>query len=313
MLVIAAKWWAWHGAEGWGPRLVVPSIPLLAAIAAPAIAAWPNPARQAFIAISIAANVLPLIQHPTPIATLVNSSTWPTVDAQTAAHVADYARIGNRVAPDGVLATIPQASPWIVYPWFIRTTWSAPDPAALANPPWLAARGDIRPELNPLPAVFHIISPRSLRFLGRGFRPDERQPQYAAVYDEAMLDQIARAQQLGRGNEALQLAKKLHDIAPSADSAVMVMESYRILGNQSAAQYFLGDLPVTMRSDPRFNLIIALFQRERGDEQSARRFLEDAASKLPGTPAAAALSQPMAQWPRSLAEMTEQPVTTVAQ
>jgi tetratricopeptide (TPR) repeat protein len=161
--------------------------------------------------------------------------------------------------------------------------------------------------------VFHIISPRRIRFLGRGLWPDENQPRYAAVYDEALLDQIVRAQQLGRGNEALQLAKKLYELAPSADSAVLIRASYRIAGNQSAAQYFLGDLPLTMRSDPRFNLVIALFQRDRGDEQSARRFLEDAASKLPGTPAAAAVSKPMAQWPRSLAEMTEERVGTVAQ
>jgi hypothetical protein len=312
MLVIAAKWWAWHGAEGWGPRLLVPAIPLLAAIAAPAIASWPNVARNAFIAVSIAANVLPLLQHPTPIATLVNSSTWPQVDPQGAARVADYARIGNRVAPDGVLATVPQASPWLVYPWFMRTTWSGVTAQALARAPWLAQRADIQPQVEPLPAVFHVISPRQWRFLGRGFFPDENQPRYAAVYDEGMLDQIVRAQQLGRGKEALELAKKLHDVAPSADSAVMVMESYRILGMQSAAQYFLGDLPRAMRTDPRFNLIIALFQRERGDEESARRYLEDAASKLPGTPAAAALSKPMAQWPQSLAEMTEALVETVA-
>jgi len=308
LLFIAAKWWAWHGAEGWGPRLLVPAVPLLAAIAAPLIATWRTGIQYAFIALSIAANALPLLQHPTPIATLVNSSTWPVVDSKAAARVADYARLGNRVAPDGVLATIPQASPWIVYPWFIRTTWGAVEPAELAAPPWLERRPDIRPEVAPLPAVFRVISPRQWRFLGRGFFPDELQPRYAAVYDEALLDQIARAHQLGRGNEALELARKLDSLAAGADSAVMVMESYRILGMQTAAQYYLGDLPRERRGDPRMNLVIALFEREKGNEESARRFLEDAARSLPGTPAAVAVSRPMSEWPKSLADMTAAPV-----
>ncbi len=308
LLLIAAKWWAWHGAEGWGPRLLVPAVPLLAAVAAPLIATWRTPLQYAFIAISIAANALPLLQHPTPIATLVNSSTWPVVDKNTAARVADYARLGDRVAPDGVLATIPAASPWVVYPWFIRTTWGAVTPRELAMPPWIQRRPDVRPEVEPLPAVFRVISPRQWRFLGRGFFPDELQPRYAAVYDEALLDQIARAHQLGRGNEALELARKLHSVAPGPDSAVMIMESYRVLGMQTAAQYYLGDLPREWRADPRMNLIIALFERDKGNEESARRFLENAAGSLPGTPAAVAVSRPMSEWPKSLAEMTAAPV-----
>jgi len=317
LLVIAAKWWAWHGAEGWGPRLLVPAVPLLAAIAAPPLASWRPALRWTFLGVSIAANALPLLQHPTPIATLVNSSTWPVVDRATVAQVADYAKMRDvagreRVSPDGVLATIAQASPWRVYPWFIGATWGDPDARKLATPPWLAIRPDIRPDLDPLPAAFQIISPRQWRFLGRGFFPAEAQARYAAVYDEALLDQIVRAQQLGRGTEALQLARKLDELAPGADSAVMIMESYRILGMQPSAQEYLGGLPLERRADPRMNLIIALFERTRGNEPSARRFLEDAARSLPGTPAAAAVSQPMADWPGSLAEMTETQVTTVA-
>jgi hypothetical protein len=312
LLVIAAKWWAWHGAEGWGPRLLVPAVPLLAAVAAPFITSWPAVARHGFVALSIAANVLPLIQHPTPVATLVNSSTWPVVDEATASRIADYARMGNRVAPDGVLATIPAASAFVVFPWFIRTTWSAPDPAALANPPWIARRPDIRPEVSPLPAVFTIISPRQWRFLGRGFAANELQPRYAAVYDEALLDQVIRAQQLGDGRESLRLAQRLDELAPSADSAVMVMESYRLLGRQPAAQDYLGSLPRDRRADPRMNVVIALFEREKGNEESARRFLAEAARQLPGTPAAVAVGRPMETWPRSLAGMTEKPVEAVA-
>ena len=317
LLLIAAKWWAWHGAEGWGPRLLVPAVPLLAAISAPLIGTWRPAVRQAFIALSIAANVLPLLQHPTPVATLVNSCTWPMVDHSTAARVADYARLRDpagreRVSPDGVLATIPEASPWRVYPWFIGATWNTARAANLASPPWLSRRPDVRPELDPLPAVFQVISPRQWRFLGRGLFPDARQPRYAAVYDEALLDQVVHAQQLGRGSEALRLARKLDELAPAADSAVMIMESYRLLGMQAAAQEYLSGLAIERRADPRMNVIIALFERDRGNEESARRFLADAARSLPGTPAAIAVSQPIDRWPRSLTAMTETAVSGVA-
>src|SRR6185503_9066972 len=128
------------------------------------------------------------------------------------------------------LATVPKASPWLVYPWFIRTTAGSVSSSALSQPPWIEARPDVKPEVDPLPAVFRIISPRQWRFLGRGFWPDAMQRDYAAVYDEGLLDQIVRAHHLGRGREALDLAKRLESIAPGRDAAVMVMESYRILG-----------------------------------------------------------------------------------
>ena len=35
LLVSTAAWWSWDGTAGWGPRLLVPLVPLLAAISAP--------------------------------------------------------------------------------------------------------------------------------------------------------------------------------------------------------------------------------------------------------------------------------------
>jgi hypothetical protein len=307
LLAIASKWWAWHGAEGWGPRLLVPAVPLLAAVAAPLIGTWRQVARRAFIGVSVAANVLPLLQHPTPIATMINTCSWPVVDEKTASRIADYARIGNRVAPDGVLATVPTASPWLAYPWFMRSTWSS---LHMTDPPWIARRPDIRPQLQPPPAVLEIVNPWSWRVLGRGFFPGERQAAYAAVYDEALLDQTIRAQQLGKRREALDLARKLESVAPTADSAVMIMESYRILGMMPAAQAYLSDVAVERRSDPRVNVVIALFERDRGNEASARRFLEDAARTY--APAALLLQKPIAAWPKTLVEVTEARVEGVA-
>ena len=67
MVAIAAPYWGWHGMEGWGPRLIVPSVALLAPLAAVSLSRWPARWLWAFLALSVVLNLAPLIQHPTPV------------------------------------------------------------------------------------------------------------------------------------------------------------------------------------------------------------------------------------------------------
>ena len=83
--LLAAPWWAWHGVDGWGPRLLVPGIPLLAAIAAALeIERWRSGWRAALVTVSILLNVPPLLQHPTPVVRYTWACAWPAVDASSA-------------------------------------------------------------------------------------------------------------------------------------------------------------------------------------------------------------------------------------
>ena len=317
LLLLAAAYWGWHGNEGWGPRLVLPAIPLLAPLAAVTLERWGRPVLVAVVALCFLVNVPPLLQHPTPVSTYITNLEWPHARSAADLHgIPAYARQGDRLSPDLVLAKVPQASPFRVFPWFARATWATPEESArrLENPPWAAARPDLLPQ--------HDITPRLARYLtreprwnfwGRGFFPTADDVAYRAIYTEGLTDQVIRLQQQLRAREAMELAGKLHNLHPSGESIALVLESYRLLGETYAARTFLGNQPAELRRDPRINVVLALFERDAGNEAVARRFLENAAAGLPGAPIQRAVTQPMSAWPRDLFEMTAIPVGKVEQ
>ena len=91
LLLLAAPWWAWHGVDGWGPRLLIPGVPLLAVSAAIGMERWRRPMWAALIGVCLIANLPPLFQHPTPVVRYVWASSWPAVDRETAARVPPFA------------------------------------------------------------------------------------------------------------------------------------------------------------------------------------------------------------------------------
>ena len=314
LLALAAAYWGWHGNEGWGPRLIVPALPLLAPLAAVQLERWGRIATVAVVSICFLANVPPLIQHPTPVSTYVTNLQWPVAGPKELHGVPSYARDGDRISPDLALAKVPQATPFVVYPWFARATWSAPDVSAriLQSPPWREVRSDLIPRHAMTPEVARYLTrePR-WNFWGRGFAPSPDDAAYRAVYLEGLADQVVRLQQQERGADALRLAQKLHRLRPGGESIALMLESYRLLRNTFAAKAFLGSQPPHLRVDPRVNVVLALFERDAGNEQGARAFLENAAPLLPGAPIQGAVAAPMNQWPRDLFGMTALPVGQV--
>jgi hypothetical protein len=314
LLALAAAYWGWHGNEGWGPRLVLPAIPLLAPLAAVQVERWGSAVAAALVSICLIPNLPPLLQHPTPLSTYVTNLAWPRVAEQELYGIPAYARENDRISPDLVLAKVPQASPFIVYPWFARATWSAPEKSAslLENPPWRAARPDLLPrhDITPALARYFTREPR-WNFWGRGFSPSPEDVAYRAVYLEGLGDQIVRMHQQRRTAEALELASRLHRLRPSGESIALMLESYRLGRNTGAAKAFLASQPTQLRSDPRINVVLALFEMDAGNESSARAFLENAATALPDAPIQRAVWQPMKEWPRDLFSMTVRPVGQV--
>lgn len=314
LLLLAAAYWGWHGNEGWGPRLVLPAIPLLAPLAAVQVERWGKAATVALVSLCFLVNLPPLIQHPTPLSTYVTNLEWPRVGADALYGIPSYARQGDHISPDLALAKVPQASPFVVFPWFMRATWSAPEESArlLKNPPWLNARPDLTPqhEMTPALARYFTREPR-WNFLGRGFEPSPEDVAYRAVYTEGLADQIVKMHQQRRAEDALALAQKLHRLRPDGESIALMLESYRLRGNTDAAKAFLRPQPPHLRSDPRVNVVLALFERDAGNEQNARAFLENAAASLPGAPIQDAVLRPMEEWPRDLFSMIARPVGQV--
>jgi hypothetical protein len=309
LLMLASAWWAWHGLWGWGPRLLVPAIPVLAASAAVLLDRWPRPALVSLVALSVVLNAPGLWQNAAPVTMFASSCDWPVADASFGQSLAFYARRTDpegrvHVAPDQVLETVPQASPFLVYPWFARTTGREDRPEIarrLQSPPWIEARPDIRCGQNQGPDFVARLKRRpGWPAWGRGFSPDPSAPGFPGVYDEGLLDQVIRAEQLGRPEQALELARKLGRLAPGGDADAHIMESLRLLGRRNEAAEYLGSLPTDRRSEPRINLVLALFERDAGNEQLAQQFLASVASSFPGTPAVRAVSAPLATWPRDL-------------
>jgi hypothetical protein len=264
------------------------------------------------IAVSILLNAPGSWQNAAPVTMFASSCEWPEGDTAFAQSLAAYARrtdgdVRYRVAPDQVLETIPQASPFVVYPWFAMAT-SGDDQQEmtrrLQSPPWIEARPDIRCGENLSPDfVSRLKRRRGWPVWGRGFSPDPSSPGFPGVYDEGLLDQVVRAEQLGRAEQALELARKLGALAPGGDADTHILESLRLLGRRSEAAEYLSSLPEARRSEPRINLVLALFERDAGNEQLARQLLSSVVGSLPGTPAARALSTPLQAWPRDLNAM----------
>ncbi len=319
LTALAASWWAWHGVWGWGPRLIVPAVPLLAAGAAVVVAPWRPLARAGLVTLSVVVALPGLLQHAVPITNYVTSLTWPKTSAAVAQSLAGYAWERDAhgtylVSPDHVLATVPQASAFVVFPWFLHAVWAGdPQQAAsrLATPPWSDVRPDIVPRVSPLTPgqVQDITGFARWRFWGRGFVPSAEDAQYAAVYDEALADQIYRLQQERDGPGALRLALKLVQLAPGGGNDALVLESYRISGNRAGAADYLAALSRERRAAPAINVVLSLFERDASHPDQARAFLASVADRYaPDSPLQEALNQPIDKWPPNLLAMLTKPV-----
>src|SRR5207244_12982342 len=101
---------------------------------------------------------LPPVQHPTPVDIYVYNCRPSRIDPGT---VKQYPAFGVShdatgapvVRPANVLAKVPQASPFVVTPWFLSTSLVS-DPAEkgrrLDRPPWAGVRPDLVPTDTPI-------------------------------------------------------------------------------------------------------------------------------------------------------------------
>jgi hypothetical protein len=314
-LVLVAQWataagyWGWHGMEGWGPRLIVSSIPLLAAFAvlAPVTRGW----LVGLTLVCAAANVMPLLQHPTPVATYVMNLPWPEISPKARARFPYYATGQTAtgaptVVPFEVLDVLPTANPWRVYAWFRRAS-TLDDRAlsdALRTPPWSADRRDLTLTMGWPAAVARQVVPHPrVGFLGRSLTGTGGP--YATVYLDALLDQVVRANQLGRLDLALALSARRLQLAPDGEAVAWHLESLRRIGRASDAEALLRSLPAATRSHPLINVVLALFDRDAGEDQRARMLLRSVADRFPGTPVVRALTEPLDRWPSTLDRLTQ--------
>ena len=316
MIAIAAPYWGWHGMEGWGPRLIIPSIALLAPLAAAWLGRWPGRFVWVFVAVSAVLNLAPLVQHPTPVATYIMNCRWPLIPLErTVRDYPFYARSENAeglptVVPFEVLEREPRASSFLVYPWFFAATRTTGNELVtrLGSPPWFKARSDIVPERALLrsPLIRELAPHHRLGFLGRSLWA-ARYGDYTAVYDDGLRDQVTWAHQLHETDRAVELARKLVRLVPDGESDALLLESFRLAGWRPQAQTYLRSLPRSRRENPKINVVLALFERDAGNDRGARALLDTVVEHFGGAPAQTALRQPLSAWPADLHDMTTVP------
>lgn len=313
LLVTAASWWAWHGAGGWGPRLLVPAVPLLAPWAALATEGLAGRPRRLVAGLSIALNLPALLVHPSLVDTYVANARRPALTRELEREVPAIAIEPNdeglpSVPPDQVLATVPAASPHVVTPWYFAASLAGtPEAVAarLARPPWYDRRPDLGPRLVPFPAELAAILAPSPRwgFLGRSFFHGVADPSCGSVYLQALAEQVLRAHETGRLDEGLALAGELLSLRPGEEGDALFVESLRLLGRLETADSYLRSLSRDREATPSVLAVRALLARDRGDPGRASRFAEAAAPWFAGSPLAAAAAGP-GSWPRTYAAFT---------
>jgi hypothetical protein len=305
LVAMAAPWWAWHGVAGWGPRLVVPGIPLVAALAACAVERWRPSRGRLLVAASLALNALPLLQSSVPVAVYMTKLGTVEVSQAVARRYTGFtqpaeAGTGRLVPGVFVINEVPLASDHVSHGWLLRVR-SARDAREralrLEAPPWRSVRPDLRSVAAPFTPRFTaaVAPPLGVGFLGRSVVGGE-DPAGGDAYVLALANQVLRAQQQRKLDRALRLSNRLFALNPRGESAALVAETYRLLGRHETLRAFLDSLPRDVRGTPPVFAVLALAARDVGETQAARAYLERAAGL--GMPAVEeALSKGPSEWP----------------
>ncbi len=308
LLVVAAGYWGWHGMEGWGPRLVIAAIPLMAPFAALAANRLGTRWLWTLVTFCLVSNLPPLLQHPTPVATYIVNLPWPEIPPESAERYPFYARGTSAdgkptVVPFEVLERQAAANPWRLYLWMWNASKTSDSQLAraLADPPWATALPELVPT-RPWPgSVARQVAPRpDGAWLGHSLLGGASPKPATAVYLDGLLDQVIRALQLGRVDEAVRLARKRRALSEDPEADAWFLESLRLAGRIDELKGAVDDMTAERRGAPIVHLVLALTDRDLGDNQRARETLAPAGRLFPGTPAERAASQSPSEWPADL-------------
>ncbi len=314
LLVTTAAWWSWDGTSGWGPRLLVPLVSLLAGLAVVGSQTMPPLAFRVLFGIGICVNAIGVLQpdgasawyyatlKPRPLS-FAERSAFPAF-----AYEADPATSGVALIPIHDAAMHAGLSPLKVNAWLLKTRLAGGDvSAALAHPPW---RTDVpgqevaAPPERVIPASALVFLTSSFRWphLGMSLTRRADQPDTVLAFIDCLYDQALRAQDLRRADRAIEFSEELYRRVPSPQTITALAEAYRLAGRRETFLDFVRSLPPALRSAPDFGMVLALAARDSGNETLAREIL-GRVLRLGARPEYARLtSLPLAKWPATLRE-----------
>lgn len=144
LLLLHAKWWAWHGDFAWGPRFLAPAAPFLAlpaGAALAALAAWAAGWRRRLAGAGVAA-LLTVSVGVQVLGVAIDAGHYIEYISTVVRPLGGYYHAGDWPIRDDGLALhfIPEFSPLAAHAWLLGCL-VAPDPqtraARFAQPPWL--------------------------------------------------------------------------------------------------------------------------------------------------------------------------------
>ncbi len=323
LLGLYARWWAWDGCSGWGPRFLVPAVPLLAAAAG--VAAASGALRllgAALLVLGVGVNLLGVLHAEAASFFYVSSTGFAPVSR---ALYEEYP-LSFRPPPsrDGVYwlpryvpaASDPGFSSLRLHPFLLGARLADLDVEArrerILGPPWIAAHPDAVPKLPPpsssittqTPLAHYLTRPFRWPHLFMSFSRPRGEPPgaYHPAWFAGLADQTLRNLDIGRPDRAARLADTLFSLSPSGYTAALRLEALRLSGQEEAARAFLLDLPDRAQKAPVLLLVQALRARDRGLDGLASSLLAEAAQGIRTPVVRASLGRPPAEWPRSLRE-----------
>ena len=320
-LVLYGKWWAWDGSGGWGPRLLVPLVPLLSAAAGVAATTpFLRAAAIGLLALGLGVNALGTFQVESATFFYVSSTGFARVsralyEEYPPAFRPPPDRDGAFFLPRYVPAASDAAfSDLCVHPFLLSARLADLGDEArrerVLSPPWLASHPDAVPRLPPPSAslttqtalVNYLTSPFRWPHLFMSFvRPDrERAGTFHPAWFAGLADQTLRNLDIGRPDRAARMAATLFALAPSGYAAALRLEGLRLSGESEAARRFLDSLPERVRQAPVVLLVQALRARDQGQEALASSLLAEAARGLRTPATREAVGRPPDEWPRAL-------------
>jgi hypothetical protein len=314
LLLATAAWWSWDGAAGWGPRLLVPLVPLLAALAGFASVSLPAAVFRAAFGLGMAVNAIGVLQ-PDAV------TTWyyfilpkrPLAEAE----VARWPSFAYQRAPNGQAELLSlhevqnhaDLSPIRVSAWLLKTRLLGGDVlGSLGSPPWRTDRPDRRVAVAPreaIPDSALVFLTSSFRWPRLGMSLTRRGDQLDTVlsYVDCLYDQALRAQDMRNGERAILFGEELWRRVPGPQSATALAEGYRIAGRKETLAEFLRSVPAAWRGSPEWGIVVALWFRDRGEDEKAVRTLGRVVEIAPRPELRRLLPLPPREWPATLREI----------
>lgn len=316
-----AGWWAWDGSHGWGPRFLVPVVPLLAAAAGVA-ADRSRLLRRAALALAglgVLVNLLGVLQTEAASGHYVATTGGVRVSREEFERypLAFREATGQQepVLPRNQVARSETAFAPIRLHWFLLRQRVAASSAAdaarrLEEAPWLATHPDARPRIRAgapvmttvTPLDNYLVAPFRWPHLGAAMARREGDPPgtFNNAFRNGLADQVFRSLDVGRPGRAAPLAAFLHEQLPSGYTAAIYAECMRAAGRRDEARAFLRTLPDRARLSPAVNLVQALMARDDGNAEAARAYMEEAGRRLRTPALVRALGMPPSDWPAAL-------------